>query len=84
MNGPPPILSIAIQFLLLSVLAVLACLYAGRGLIGRRGALLGAVFGVTPEAALALSLLRRARDLAIGIPALLAWQTVEAMRSTSR
>ena len=46
--------------------------------------MLGAVFGVTPEAALALSLLRRARDLAIGIPALLAWQTVEAMRSTSR
>lgn len=46
--------------------------------------LLGALFGVTPEAALALSLLRRARDLAIGIPALLAWQAIEARRSVTR
>jgi putative membrane protein len=42
--------------------------------------LLGALFGVTPEAALALSLIRRARDLAIGAPALIAWQIVEGRR----
>lgn len=42
--------------------------------------LLGAGFGVTPEAALALSLLKRARDLAIGLPALAAWQYVEGDR----
>ncbi len=43
--------------------------------------LLGALFGVTPEAALALSLVRRARDLTIGAPVLLAWQWVEGRRA---
>jgi putative membrane protein len=43
--------------------------------------LLGALFGVTPEAALALSLVRRARDLAIGAPVLLVWQWVEGRRA---
>ncbi len=36
--------------------------------------MLGLVFGVPPSAALALSLVRRARDLGLGLPALLAWQ----------
>jgi putative membrane protein len=40
----------------------------------------GAAFGLTPEMALALSLLKRARDLAIGLPALGAWQVVEGGR----
>ena len=39
--------------------------------------MLGALFGLPPEMALALSLLKRGRDLAIGIPALLAWQALE-------
>lgn len=43
--------------------------------------LLGALFGVAPEAALALSLIRRARDFAIGAPALIAWQIVEGRRA---
>jgi putative membrane protein len=42
--------------------------------------LLGATFGLTPDMALALSLLKRARDLAIGLPALAAWQLVESNR----
>ena len=42
--------------------------------------LLGGGFGLPPEIALALSLLKRARDLAIGVPALLAWQLVESRR----
>lgn len=42
--------------------------------------LIGASFGLTPEMALALSLLKRARDLAIGLPALGTWQIVEAGR----
>ncbi len=42
--------------------------------------ILGAAFGLTPEMALALSLLKRARDLAIGLPALGAWQAVEGGR----
>ncbi len=42
--------------------------------------MLGAAFGLTPETALALSLLKRARDLVIGVPALLAWQILESRR----
>jgi glycosyltransferase 2 family protein len=42
--------------------------------------LLGAGFGVTPDLALALSLLKRARDFAIGLPALAAWQFAETGR----
>jgi glycosyltransferase 2 family protein len=42
--------------------------------------LLGAGFGLTPEMALALSLLKRARDLAIGLPVLAAWQLLESGR----
>lgn len=42
--------------------------------------LIGAVFGLTPEMALAISLLKRARDLVIGLPALGAWQVAEGGR----
>jgi glycosyltransferase 2 family protein len=42
--------------------------------------LVGTAFGLTPEMALALSLLKRARDLAIGLPALGVWQVVEGGR----
>jgi glycosyltransferase 2 family protein len=42
--------------------------------------LLGQSFGLTPEMALALSLLKRARDLALGAPALAVWQLLETGR----
>jgi glycosyltransferase 2 family protein len=42
--------------------------------------LIGASFGLAPEMALALSLLKRARDLTIGLPALGVWQIVEGAR----
>jgi hypothetical protein len=42
--------------------------------------LLGAVVGLGPEVALALSLIKRIRELAVGLPALLAWQMVEGRR----
>jgi putative membrane protein len=42
--------------------------------------LLGASFGLDPDLALALSLLKRGRDLAIGLPAIAAWQWVEGKR----
>jgi putative membrane protein len=45
---------------------------------------LGAVLGLGPEAALALSLLKRGRDLAIGAPVLLAWQAIESRRALRR
>lgn len=42
--------------------------------------LIGPIFGLDPATALALSLIKRARDLAIGAPALLIWQAGEGRR----
>jgi putative membrane protein len=41
---------------------------------------LGAAFGVPPDMALSVSLLRRARDLALGLPILLVFQWIELRR----
>jgi putative membrane protein len=41
---------------------------------------LGVIFGVAPELSLAVSLVRRARDLALGVPILLIWQFCEMRR----
>jgi putative membrane protein len=41
---------------------------------------IGALFGLSPEVALALSLVKRARDLVLGVPALVAWQALEGGR----
>ncbi len=43
-------------------------------------ALVGGLFGLAPETAIALSLLRRARDLTIGAPTLVVWQAIEGRR----
>ncbi len=47
-------------------------------------ALIGPLFGLGPELALALSLLKRGRDLGVGLPALLIWQGQEGMRLIGR
>lgn len=44
-------------------------------------ALVGPLFGLPVESALALSLLRRARDIVIGVPVLLIWQGMEGERA---
>jgi putative membrane protein len=44
---------------------------------------LGLVLGLDPSTALALGLIRRARDLALGLPALAAWSAIEARRSAA-
>jgi putative membrane protein len=46
--------------------------------------ILGAMFGVGADTALALSLIKRARDLTIGVPALLTWQALEGRRVWGR
>jgi putative membrane protein len=44
-------------------------------------ALLGPLIGLGPEEAVALSLIKRARDVTIGLPALLIWQALDLRRS---
>lgn len=41
---------------------------------------LGSLFGIDPHLSFGLSLLRRGRDLAIGVPVLLVWQAIEIRR----
>lgn len=41
---------------------------------------LGALFAVPPEMAVAISLLRRGRDLSYGVPGVLLWQAIEGRR----
>ena len=62
------------------ILAVRAAAFFVPGAVGvQEGAfvLLGAAIGIGPEVALALSLIKRVRELVIGVPALLAWQLSE-------
>ncbi len=62
----------------------------GRSLPGALGIqvggylLLGAALGVAPEAALALSLAKRVREILLALPALLAWPVVEGRRLVCR
>lgn len=43
---------------------------------------IGGLYGIRPEVSLALSLVKRVPDLALGIPGLLRWLSLEAERST--
>jgi uncharacterized membrane protein YbhN (UPF0104 family) len=72
--------ALAIEGLLHVILAtsVLVPGYAGVQEAGYVG--LGAFFGVPPQVSLSVSLIRRARDIAIGIPILLIWQIFEVRR----
>ena len=52
----------------------------GLGVIEGGYVVVGHLFGLTPEFALALSLIKRVRDIAIGLPALALWQVMEGRR----
>jgi putative membrane protein len=71
---------IAIESLLSAVKSAAFMTPSGLGIQEAAYALLGQVFGLTPEISIALSLLKRARDLVLGAPALVAWQAMEGRR----
>ncbi|MDE8344943.1 MAG: lysylphosphatidylglycerol synthase domain-containing protein [Acidocella sp.] len=63
--------------------AIMALAFFVPGRVGIQEAaytLLGGLFGIPPDLALSLSLMRRARDFVIAVPVLVAWQGVEARR----
>jgi putative membrane protein len=67
--------------------AVKSCAFLVPGALGvQEGALVAlfALFGLPADAALALSLLKRARDLIYGVPGLIAWQFDEGRRLLAR
>jgi putative membrane protein len=63
--------------------AVRAAAFVVPGALGVQEAgflLLGTIFGLAPETGLSISLVRRIRELALGLPAILIWQVVENRR----
>ena len=69
--------ALAIEALLSAMAAIAFLVPVNAGVQEAGYAGLGAIFGVPPELSLGVSLVRRARDLAVGIPILLCWQFLE-------
>lgn len=81
-DHPLPYLSVvAIESVLFAIRNAAFIVPSGLGVQEGAYALLGPLFGLPVEAALALSLLKRARDITIGVPVLLGWQAMESRRS---
>jgi glycosyltransferase 2 family protein len=75
---------IAIESLLAALRAVTVFVPASIGVQEAGYAAMAQVFGLGPEVGLAVSLLKRARDVVLGIPVLLVWQAVEGKRAFGR
>jgi putative membrane protein len=71
---------LAIEGLLCAVRAVAFAVPNAFGVQEGAYVVLGELFGLGPELALGLSLIKRARDLALGTPALFVWQFVEGWK----
>jgi putative membrane protein len=78
--------ALAIEALLAAATAATFLVPVSAGVQEAGYAGLGAIFGVSPDLSLAVSLVRRARDLALGVPILLLWQFFEMrrLRATAR
>jgi putative membrane protein len=72
--------AVAIEALICAVRTAAFVVPNGVGVQEGAYALLGPLFGLPPEAAVALSLLKRGRDLALGAPTVVFWQLQEARR----
>jgi putative membrane protein len=76
--------ALAIEALLSAAAAVAFLVPVNAGVQEAGYAGLGAIFGVPPELSLGVSLVRRARDIAVGVPILLLWQYLEMRRLRGR
>ena len=81
LGAPIPIgTAIAIEGVASGILSVSFLVPAALGVQEAAYVALGSLFGLDPHLSFGLSLLRRGRDLAIGIPVLLFWQAAELRR----
>lgn len=76
--------AITIEALLAAVRSALVFIPSAIGVQEAGYAMLAPVFGLGPEVGLAVSLLKRARDIAVGVPVLLLWQAVEGRRAFAK
>lgn len=76
---------LAIEALIFAVRAIAFFVPGALGVQEGAYLLIGPIFGLSPRLAIALSLIKRARELAIGVPTLLIWQggEVRAARRSS-
>ncbi len=72
--------AIAIESLLEALRSATVFIPSAIGVQEAGYAALAPLFGMGPEVGLAVSLIRRARDVVVGVPVLLAWQVVEGRR----
>jgi putative membrane protein len=72
---------VAIEALLAALRSATVFIPAAIGVQEAGYAALMPLFGLGPEIGLAVSLLKRARDIVIGVPVLLAWQAMEGRRA---
>jgi putative membrane protein len=73
--------AIALQALVEGLRSATVFIPAALGVQEAGYALLAPVFGLAPGVGLAVSLLRRARDIVVAVPVLLLWQAAEARRA---
>ena len=76
--APWPVL--AIEALVFAVRSIAFVVPGALGVQEGAYLLIAPLFGLDPQAAIALSLLKRARDVTIGLPALVAWQAGEGRK----
>lgn len=82
-SGVPLWAVLTIEALIFTLRSVAFAIPGALGVQEAAYVLVGPLFGLPPDHALALSLLKRGRDLLIGMPALLAWQVGEMRRVAS-
>ncbi|HEX3754579.1 MAG TPA: lysylphosphatidylglycerol synthase domain-containing protein [Rhizomicrobium sp.] len=69
--------AIALEALLCTIRSIAAFVPAAIGVQEAGYAMLAPLFGLPAEMGLAVSLIKRAREIALGVPALLYWQSIE-------
>jgi putative membrane protein len=79
-----PAAAIAIQSLLEALRSAMVFVPSAIGIQEAGYAALVPLFGLTPETGIAVSMVRRARDIAVGVPVLLLWQLSEAHRQHAK
>ncbi|MCB5945454.1 lysylphosphatidylglycerol synthase domain-containing protein [Acidocella sp. KAb 2-4] len=72
--------AICVEALLHAIMALAFFIPGRAGIQEAAYTALGGIFGVPPDVALSLSLLRRARDFVIAVPVLVIWQGLEAKK----
>ncbi len=73
--------AVALEALLCTIRSIAAFVPAAIGVQEGGYAMLAPLFGLPPEMGIAVSLLKRAREITLGVPALLWWQSVEGRKA---